>query len=119
MRNLPAMMSFASYLIRLRTVASRANPFWLSASLWSPNWQSRIRKFATPGVSQANINPTSLRSLTIPLPPLREQEAIAELLDGLGEAIERTRAEREVLRSMKVSAAAALLTGRSRVGSCL
>ena len=118
-RNLLAMMSFASYLIRLRTVASRANPFWLSASLWSPNWQSRIRKFATPGVSQANINPTSLRSLTIPLPPLREQEAIAELLDGLGEAIERTRAEREVLRSMKVSAAAALLTGRSRVGSCL
>ena len=115
-RNLPELISFASYLIRLRTVASRANSFWLSALLWSPNCQSRIRRFATPGVSQANINPTSLGSLTIPLPPLPEQEATAGLLDGVDEAIRQTREERERLQLLKASAADALLRGWVRAG---
>ena len=64
-RNLPQPISFASYLVRLRVREVRANPFWLSAMLSSNNHQSRIRRFATPGVSQANINPTNLKSLTI------------------------------------------------------
>ena len=114
-RNLPELISFASYLIRLRTVASRANSFWLSALLWSPNCQSRIRKFATPGVSQANINPTSLGSLTIPLPPLPEQEATAKLLDGVDVTLAAARREREGLQLLKESTADALLTGRVRV----
>ena len=114
-RNLPELISFASYLIRLRAVASRANSFWLSALLWSPNYQSRIRKFATPGVSQANINPTSLRSLTIPLPPLQEQEATAKLLDGVDVTLAVARREREGLRLLKESITGALLAGRVRV----
>ena len=113
-RNLPELISFASYLIRLRAVASRANSFWLSALLWSPNYQSRIRKFATPGVSQANINPTSLRSLTIPLPPLQEQEATAKLLDGVDVTLAAARREREGLQLLKESITDALLTGRVR-----
>ena len=114
-RDLPELISFASYLIRLRTVASRANSFWLSALLWSANCQSRIRKFATPGVSQANINPTSLGSLTIPLPPLPEQEATAKLLDGVDMTLAAARREREGLQLLKESTADALLTGRVRV----
>ena len=114
-RDLPELISFASYLIRLRTVASHANSFWLSALLWSANCQSRIRKFATPGVSQANINPTSLGSLTIPLPPLPEQEATAKLLDGVDVTLAAARREREGLQLLKESTADALLTGRVRV----
>ena len=114
-RNLPELISFASYLIRLRTVASRANSFWLNALLWSANCQSRIRKFATPGVSQANINPTSLRSLTIPLPPLQEQEATAKLLDGVDVTLAAARREREGLQLLKESTADALLSGRVQV----
>ena len=114
-RNLPEVISFASYLIRLRTVASRANSLWLTALLWSPNCQSRIRKFATPGVSQANINPTSLGSLTIPLPPLLEQEATAKLLDGVNVTLAAARREREGLQLLKQSTADALLTGQVRV----
>ena len=116
-RKLPELTSFASYLIRLRTVASRANSFWLSALLWSPHCQSRIHKFATPGVSQANINPTSLRSLTIPLPPLPEQETTAKLLDGVDVTLAAARREREAFQLLKDSTADALLTGRVRVGS--
>ena len=114
-RDLPELISFASYLIRLRTVASHANSFWLSALLWSANCQSRIRKFATPGVSQANINPTSLGSLTIPLPPLPEQEATAKLLDGVDVTLAAARREGEGLQLLKESTADALLTGRVRV----
>ena len=114
-RDLPELISFASYLIRLRTVASHANSFWLSALLWSANCQSRMRKFATPGVSQANINPTSLGSLTIPLPPLPEQEATAKLLDGVDVTLAAARQEREGLQLLKESTADALLTGRVRV----
>ena len=69
-RDLEQPVSFASYLIRLRAAKTRANPYWLVALLGSSQCQDRIRKFATPGVSQANINPTNLKSLTISLPSL-------------------------------------------------
>ena len=114
-RDLPQPMSFASYLVRLRVCRSRANPFWLSSLLGFPSCQSRIRRFATPGVSQANINPTSLKSLLIPLPPLLEQRAMATVLDGIDAAIEKRHGERERLQSLKGAASDALLTGRVRV----
>ena len=71
-------------------------------------------KFATPGVSQANINPTSLKTLMIPLPSLAEQQAIATALDGVDGAIDVAREEATGLRLLKESTADALLTGRVR-----
>ena len=114
-RNLPQPISFASYLIRLRVMQCQVNPFWLSALLWSYSCQVRIQRFATPGVSQANINPISLKLLTIPLPPLPEQQAIAEVLEGVDVALERAREERGGLQLLKESTADALLMGRLRV----
>ena len=98
-------------------MANHANAFVCSvAKLWSCKLHNReIRKFATPGVSQANINPTSLGSLTIPLPPLPEQEATAKLLDGVDVTLAAARREREGLQLLKESTADALLTGRVRV----
>ena len=115
-RNLPQPISFASYLVRLRVQETRANPFWLSAMLSSSSYQSRIRRFATPGVSQANINPTSLKSLTIPLPSLREQRTVAAMLNSIDDTIDGLRKEQDRLQTMKASAADALLAGRVRVG---
>ena len=114
-RNLPQPISFASYLVRLRVQQSRANPFWLSSLLGFPSCQARIRKFATPGVSQANINPTSLKSLLIPLPSLPEQRDIAAVLDGVDTALGRAHEERDTLQSLKASAADVLLAGQVRV----
>ena len=113
-RNLPNPMSFASYLVRLRVKKERANPFWLSALLWSDDCQARVRKYATPGVSQANINPTSLKTLMVPLPPLAEQRDIAASLDGVYSAIQVAREELGRLRLLKESTADAMLTGRVR-----
>ena len=113
-RNLPKPMSFASYLVRLRVREDLANPFWLCALLWYDNSQSRIRKFATPGVSQANINPTSLKTLTIPLPTLPEQQATAAALNGVEAAVEVALEEVTRLRLLKQSTSHALLTGHLR-----
>ena len=114
-RDLPQPISFASYLVRLRVNCDRANPFWLSALLCSRSCQSRIRRFATPGVSQANINPTSLKSLKIPLAPLPEQEIIAGVLDSIDTAFKQARNETNALSFLKASAADVLLTGQLTV----
>ena len=110
-RDLEQPVSFASYLIRLRAAKTRANPYWLVALLGSSQCQDRIRKFATPGVSQANINPTNLKSLTISLPSLAEQQTVARVLDGADATLVRVRQERARLQRVKDSTADALLTG--------
>ncbi|EJC6802714.1 restriction endonuclease subunit S [Vibrio parahaemolyticus] len=63
---------FASYLIRLVVDESQVSPFYLNQYLNLPLVQYRLKAFATPGVSQANINPGSLKSLPILLPPIDE-----------------------------------------------
>lgn len=66
-------------------------------------------------MSQANINPTSLKSLTIPLPFVSEQRVISVTLDSVDEPMRHARAEREALQSLKESTADALMTGRVRL----
>ena len=113
-REMPDTASFASYLIRLRTKTSQAKPTWLAALLGSSTYQARIRRFATPGVSQANINPTSLKSLAIPLPSIAEQDQVIAVLDGTREELQHVRREHEALSESKSAFADALLSGRIR-----
>ena len=115
-RDAPEPLSFASYLVRLRTNPKRTRPTWFAALLGSSTYQARIRRFATPGVSQANINPTSLRSLNIPLPPVAEQAKMIAALDGIREQLQRNRRERQALQCAQSALADALLNGRVRTG---
>lgn len=71
---------FASYLIRLIADEKRLTPYYLTQYLNLPLIQYRLKAFATPGVSQANINPNSLKSLPILLPPLDRIKKIEEVL---------------------------------------
>ena len=85
--------SFASYIVRLFPDVTRLDPEYLVRWLNLPGVQLAIRRFATPGVHQVNINPTNLRRVEILLPEnLREQRRIAEVLSTLDEAIEQTEA---------------------------
>lgn len=73
--------SFASYLVRLdcepHTMRTEYMLHWLNL----PSTQNAMRRFATPGVHQVNINPTNLRRLTCPHPrSLLEQEVIVSLI---------------------------------------
>ena len=56
-----------------------------------------------------------MSQLTFPLPTLAEQQAIADVLDGVDAAIEVAREEAAGLRLLKESTADALLSGRMRV----
>lgn len=123
-------LSYASYLLRLRTNES-AVPAWLHYLLSSPAMQGRLRAIATKGVSQSNINPTKMRALKVEVPTLPEQQKIAAILSSvpnleeqaeieevLFSTDERLRAERATiagLRRAKSALMSVLLTGEVRV----
>ena len=67
------------------------------------------------GTNQDALNCQLIQGLRLPLPPLPEQQAIAATLDSFDATIERARAEAQVLGSVKMATADALLTGRVRV----
>jgi len=71
---------FASYLIRLVVNEKNMTPYYLTQYLNIPMIQYRLKAFATPGVSQANINPGSLKSLPVLVPPLDQVREIEKVL---------------------------------------
>lgn len=85
--------SFASYLVRLIPDSTRLDAEYLARWLNLASVQLAIRRFATPGVHQVNINPTNLRRVHISLPQaVTEQRRIAEILSTLDAVIEQTEA---------------------------
>jgi type I restriction enzyme S subunit len=73
-------VTFASYLVRLRT-NHLADPHFLIYVINCTGFLSFARKLAIPSVQQSNLNSTRYCRLFIPRPPLREQHQIAEYLN--------------------------------------
>ena len=67
----------------------------------------------------ASVNASQLKLMPMPLPTLPEQQTIVAALDGVDEAIEQARQERNGLQLLKASAADALLTGARAGGISL
>ena len=57
--------------------------------------------------------------MLVPLTSITEQQAIAEVLDGIDEAIEQNKSALDKMMITKASTADALLTGRVRVKESL
>lgn len=72
---------FASYLIRLVAKQDVVLPEYLNYYLNSDEGQRRISSFATPGVSQTNINASNLQRVLVPVPPINEQMEIVSQLN--------------------------------------
>lgn len=108
--------TFASYLVRLNPDLQRLLPEILKDWLnWQPT-QMAMRRFATPGVQQVNINPTNLRSIHAAFPRcLSEQHAIAGHLSAHRDVGASLRACLSKLHSLKTGLMQDLLTGRRRV----
>jgi len=108
--------TFASYLVRLSPDPKRLLPEYLVYLLeWDEN-QLQMRKYATPGVQQVNINPTSLRRCKVQIPKsLDVQRATIAALDTARENIESLKSEVEKLKLKKQGLMHDLLTGAVRV----
>lgn len=98
---------FASYLIRLVVDESQVSPFYLNQYLNLPLVQYRLKAYATPGVSQANINPGSLKSLPILLPPIdeiAETDTLLRLFDeNIKSVVSQKHDSMSVLENLKSS----------------
>ncbi len=74
-------ITFASYLVRLRT-NHRADPYFLNYLVNSSGFLSFARKLAIPSVQQSNLNSTRYCRMLIPRPPIEEQREIVAHLDA-------------------------------------
>jgi type I restriction enzyme, S subunit len=92
----------ASYIVTYRLDKKRIVPAFCNSILNTPLYQSLIKSFAKPSVSQANINPTTLKKdLIVPVPSLPEQERIALCLSRLDTLIGAVIQKLEVLKTHK------------------
>jgi type I restriction enzyme, S subunit len=80
--------SFASYLIRLR-LNEEMLPEFLWATLNSAYGKYRLFNSAKQAVSMANVSPTDLGRITVPLPPVPLQEKFAKFV----RAVEKLRTQ--------------------------
>lgn len=83
---------FASYLIRLRLDANRADPRLVSAYINSPTGRAYMFRERKQMTGQANVNAKKLKALPLKLPPLEEQRRIVAYLDGLQTKVDHLKA---------------------------
>jgi type I restriction enzyme S subunit len=111
-------ITFASYLVRLRT-NHRADPYFLNYLLNCSGFLGFARKLAIPSVQQSNLNSTRYCRMLIPLPPLPEQREIAAFLDAklaeLRRIVTGITAQIEVLTAYRKSLIHECVTGQRRV----
>ena len=92
----------ASYIVTYRLNKKRIDPSFCNSMLNMPLYQARIRSFAKPSVSQANINPTTFKNdLIVSVPELPEQLRIADCLSSLDELIAAETRTHEALKTHK------------------
>jgi type I restriction enzyme S subunit len=112
---------FASYLIRLKSDPEQVDNYYLGQLLDAYDAQCRIKRYATPGVQQVNINATNLGRVLIPLPTgpvgLQEQKEIAAILEHADNTIRAFGTRVKGLQELKRSLLHELLTGKVRVNS--
>lgn len=106
---------FASYIVRLQIDEAMSNGRYLGYFLSLNDVVSRIKAFATPGVSQFNVNPTTLlRHLRVILPPPPEQIEICRVLEQWDKGIARVGRLLKARRKLKRGLLQQLLTGQRR-----
>lgn len=105
----------ASYIVVYRPNFKVLNSIFINNLLNTTYFQEKIRTIATKGVSQANINPTSFKEvIKIPLPPIKEQEKIAEILTTWDEAITKQEELIKETEQLKKGLMKNLLSGKVR-----
>lgn len=114
LKNVTNTAVFASYLIRFRASDSVHAPY-LAYFLKSPAYWTQISEAAA-GIALANVNAKKLAAIKIPLPPLAEQQRIADKLDVLLRRVDACRARLArvpaILKRFRQAVLAAATSGR-------
>jgi type I restriction enzyme S subunit len=92
--NDPPSAVFASYLIRLRLTDQSLLPEFVTLFFQTADYWQSIRDGSS-GSAQGGFNATKLGALTIPVPPLAEQQRIVGILDEAFEGIATAKANAE------------------------
>ena len=92
--------SFASYLVRLR-LKPEMLPEFLWATLNSAYGKYRLLNSAKQAVSMANVSPTDLGRITVPLPLLPLQEKFAKFVRAVEELRAKMLAKLDVFAELK------------------
>jgi len=95
----PPYAVFASYLVRLK-VGQDANSQFISYFLKSPPFWDYMRGVLGDKSAQPNASAKTMTQVMLPLPPLKEQQAIACILGALDDKIELNRRMNETLEAM-------------------
>jgi len=111
----PEFLLHGMNLLLLRPNKSKIYPQYLLYLLRLMRSRKIFWALSKKAVNQASINQTELGRTPIPLPPLSEQEKIAEILSTVDERIEIERKRKEKLERIKKSLMDLLLTGKIRV----
>lgn len=105
----------ASYLIRFKLDTEKVSPGFVNYIFNSPTAKKQLKSLATRGVSQANINPTTLQKFFhLVLPPLPEQRKIVRILNSWDQALEQIDALIRAKKKSKKGLMQRLLKGEAR-----
>ncbi|GAI66464.1 unnamed protein product, partial [marine sediment metagenome] len=99
---------FASYLVRIVTKGIINSNFLYLVFNSFIYWKQIKEQIG--GSAQGGVNASSLSSIKIPLPPLREQKKIAEILTSMDETIEKKQEIIEKTKMLKKGLMQELLT---------
>lgn len=107
---------FASYLVRLNNDKKILNEEYLNFWLNLKETKNRMKRYATPGVHQVNVNPTNLRKVYMAAPSdIKEQLRVVDILLESNHGLQKEQCLVEKLKSKKLALMDDLLTGRVRV----
>lgn len=106
---------FASYLIRLSLDENEFVPEFLNYYLNQSSVQADLKRFASRGVSQANISASKLKTFSVPRADLSEQREIVNKLQVIDRKISVHVRKQIVLQELFKSLLSQLMTGQIRV----
>lgn len=90
---------FASYLVRFRIDALRADPTYVAQVLQTQLWKSYVASTAE-GSAQPQLNAKLMGAFAFPLPPLRTQRAVGSILAVINDRITSCREQASTLESI-------------------
>jgi len=97
----------------LRT-KTHLHPRFLNFYLNLEKSQNNLRRLATRGVSQSNINAQSLKSIRVPIPTIEEQERITSIIENQDRAINLEKSKKTILEKLKSGLMQILLRARKQ-----